>query len=57
MKVGDLVRVKYDGTVGLVQRVDGGTDENGVFQFGPWIYLHTGESFKSDKLELVNESR
>ena len=57
MKVGDLVRVKYDGTVGLVQRVDGVTDENGVFQFGPWIYLHTGESFKSDKLELVNESR
>ena len=49
MKVGDLVRVVYDGTLGLVVRVEDGAR--------PWIYLHTGESFKSDKLEVICESR
>ena len=49
MQVGDLVRVKYDGTVALVIRIEDGAR--------PWIYLHTGESFKWDKLELVNASR
>ena len=49
MKVGDLVRVKYDGTVALVTHIEDGAR--------PWIYLHTGESFKWDKLELVNEGR
>lgn len=49
MRVGDLVRVKYDGTVALVVRVIDGSH--------PWIYLHTGESFRSDKLEVINASR
>ena len=47
MKVGDLVRVKYDGTVGLIVCV---TDH-------PWIHLHTGVSYKAHKLEAINESR
>jgi len=49
VKVGDLVRVVYDGTVGLVVRVSGSRSQ--------WIYLHTGESFKQDYLEVINETR
>ena len=49
MQVGDLVKVIYDGTVGLIVRIEDGAR--------PWIYLHTGESFKWDKLEVINESR
>ena len=49
MKVGDLVKVIYDGTLGLIVRIEDGAH--------PWVYLHTGESFKWDKLELVNEGR
>ena len=45
MKVGDLVKVIYDGTVGLIVRIEDG---------GPWIYLHTGESLKWDKLEVIS---
>ena len=45
MKVGDLVRVVYDGTLGLIVNIE-----------GPWIYLHTGEYFKWDKLEVISES-
>ena len=50
MKVGDLVKVIYDGTVGLVVKIEEAADAT-------WIDLHTGESFKIDKLELINESR
>jgi hypothetical protein len=49
MQVGDLVKVIYDGTMGLVVRVIDGDH--------PWIYLHTGESFRSEKLEVLNASR
>ena len=49
MNVGDLVRVVYDGTVAIVVRIEDGAR--------PWIHLHTGESFKWDKLEVVNASR
>jgi len=49
VQVGDLVRIKYDGTVALVARIIDGDH--------PWIYLHTGESFRSDKLEVVSASR
>jgi hypothetical protein len=49
VQVGDLVKVIYDGTMGLVVRVIDGDN--------PWIYLHTGESFRSDKLEVINASR
>ena len=49
MKVGDLVKVIYDGSVALIVRIEDGAR--------PWIYLHTGESFKASKLEVINESR
>ena len=50
MQVGDLVKVIYDGTMGLVVRVEGGPWSK------PWVWLHTGEAFKSDKLEVINAS-
>ncbi len=49
MKVGDLVKVIYDGTLGLIVRIEDGAR--------PWIYLHTGESFKANKLEAINAPR
>jgi len=50
MKVGDLVKVIYDGTLGLIVRIE----EDG---YGDWAHLHTGESFKIDWLEVIHESR
>jgi hypothetical protein len=54
MQVGDLVRVVYKilnrGTLGLIVRIEEAADAT-------WVHLHTGESFKIDKLEVVSESR
>ena len=50
MKVGDLVRVVYDNTTGLVMKIEEAADAT-------WVHLHTGESFKIDKLEVINENR
>ena len=47
MKVGDLVKVIYDEPHCTIVRIEDGAR--------PWIYLHTGESFKWDKLEVINE--
>ncbi len=56
MKVGDLVRVIYDGSVGLVTHtVPDPIPE--VARVNQWIWLHTGESFKADKVEVISESR
>ena len=56
MKVGDLVRVIYDGSVGLVTHaVPDPIPE--VARANQWIWLHTGESFKADKVEVISESR
>ena len=59
MKVGDLVKVIYDGTVGLIVRFEQGVKSVEQSDFGDsvWVYLHTGESFRADKLEVINESR
>ena len=51
MQVGDLVKVIYDGTMGLIVCVEGGPWDT------PWVWLNTGESFRSDKLEVVSASR
>tara|TARA_B100000287_G_scaffold94716_1_gene86847 strand:+ start:161 stop:301 length:141 start_codon:yes stop_codon:yes gene_type:complete len=45
MKVGDLVRVSYDGTMGVIVRIEDDA--------WPWIYLHTGECFKWEMLEVI----
>ena len=50
MKVGDLVRVVYDNTTGLVVKIEEAADAT-------WVYLHTGEDFKIVKLEVISESR
>jgi len=61
MKVGDLVSVVYDDGekematmpytgVGLVVKIEEAADAT-------WVHLHTGEDFKIDKLEVINESR
>ena len=51
MKVGDLVKVVYDGATGIVARIEGGP-------VSPvWVALHTGEYFKADKLEVISEHR
>ncbi len=55
MKVGDLVKVIWDndGTACLVTKI-----ERPPFSPGEvWVYLHTGEAFRPNKLELVSESR
>ena len=47
MKVGDLVKIIYDGTLAVVTEVT-----------AEWIYLHDERwAFKANKLELVSESR
>ena len=51
MHVGDLVKVIYDGTGGLIVRVEGGPGDT------PWVWWNTDESFRSDKLEVINASR
>ena len=53
MKVGDLVRVKYDGTTGLIVKVETQRNNRPCL----WIHLHSGESFKPEYLEVINESR
>ena len=59
MQVGDLVKVIHDGTTGLVVRVEDDTLTPGGYcpWTTPWVWLHTGEVFRSDKLEVINESR
>ena len=49
MQVGDLVKVIYDGTVAIVVHIEDGAR--------PWIHLHTAQSFKWDKLEVINASQ
>jgi len=56
MKVGDLVRVKYDGTVGIIARVEV-CNAVRTGRRNPWVYLHTGEEFRSERLEVINASR
>ena len=69
MKVGDLVSVVYDqyerenGTMlhkgaALVVDIEGGhknTEE--CLWATPWVTLNTGDSFRSDKLEVISEGR
>jgi len=51
MKVGDLVRIKYDGVVALVVRIKG-------HDVRPWVWLlDQPVPFRTDKLEVINASR
>jgi len=54
VQVGDLVRVKYDGTTGLIVEVE---TQRKVSPPILWIHLQTGEAFKPEYLEVINASR
>jgi len=57
MKVGDLVRIKYDGKVSIVTEVE--TEHLGVPPSETiWVHLHNERMvFKAEKLEVINASR
>jgi hypothetical protein len=59
MKVGDLVRIRYDGVVALVTRIE--LVDNyykSITKPVEWIFL-SGQDipFRPHRLEVVNESR
>jgi hypothetical protein len=64
MKVGDLVRIKYNGAIALITKVEtiqvyprkGG---DGTWRSDPyWIHLLDQQvAFKAGELEVINESR
>ncbi len=59
MKVGDLVRIKYDGVVALVTRI--ALVDNyykSITRPVEWVYLSGQDMpFRPHTLEVVNESR
>jgi len=63
MKVGDLVRVKYDGIIGLIVRIEESRwlgPRSLTPESPPWTTLRIGdveEDFRADRLEVINESR
>ena len=61
MKVGDLVKIKYDGVVALITEIE--TVAN-FYQYGPdeavtaWIHLlNQPAPFPTHWLEVINENR
>jgi hypothetical protein len=55
MKIGDLVKVIYESTTGIVAKITplfDGADPPDVR-----ITLHTGNEFPAHKLEVINENR
>ena len=59
MKVGDLVKVKYNGSLGLVTRiVMARSYYKSLAASSPWVFLSGHDSpYKPHRLEVVNESR
>ena len=57
MKVGDLVRIKYDGKVSIVTGVNV-QSLGGHTKPMTWVRLHDERmTFNADKLEVINASR
>jgi len=56
MKVGDLVKIKYDGVVALVTKIESDTT---VFVCPTRWYSLLGQpvSFRASQIEVINESR
>ena len=55
MKIGDLVRIKYDGKVSIVTGVKVQSLGHGR---AVWVRLHDERmTFNADKLEVINASR
>ena len=59
MQVGDLVKVKYDGSVGLVTRIVlARSFYKSISKPSPWVFLSGHDSpYKPHSLEVVSESR
>ena len=59
MKVGDLVKIKYDGVVALVTRIEFVANfYKSVTTPTVWHYLLDHPvPFKANKLEVINENR
>ena len=59
MKVGDLVRIKYDGTLALVTRIEFVDNYyKSITKPVEWVFLSGQDMpFRSHTLEVVNESR
>ena len=56
MKVGDLVKIKYDGVIGLIIEVE--TIQTYSLKDEFWIrLLNQPVPFKPETLEVINESR
>ena len=57
MKVGDLVRIKYDGKARLVTKVEIEPLERDINK-GTWFHLlGEGMTFRKEHLELISETR
>ena len=59
MKVGDLVKIKYDGTLALVTRIEFVDNYyKSITKPVEWIFLSDQDMpFRPHTLEVVNESR
>ena len=59
MKVGDLVKVKYNGSLGLVTRIVlARSFYKSLSEASPWVFFSGHYSpYKPHRLEVVNESR
>jgi hypothetical protein len=59
MKVGDLVKIKYDGVVALVTRIESVANfYKSVTTPTVWYHLlNQPVPFKANKLEVIHESR
>ena len=59
MQVGDLVKVKYDGSLGLVTRIVlARSFYKSISKPSPWVFLSGHDSpYKPHSLEVINESR
>ena len=59
MKVGDLVKIKYNGKLAIVTKVNIAQDlcdGYGTTVTSIWVHLHNERmTFKAEKLEVINE--
>jgi len=59
IEVGDLVKVKYDGSLGLVTRIVlARSFYKSLSKASPWVFLSGHDSpYKPHSLEVISESR
>jgi hypothetical protein len=58
MKVGDLVKIKYDGVVALITEIESYPHPSGFEGPTRWYsLLDQPVSFRASQIEVINESR